>query len=33
VYGGIHFTFDTTSSFGVCTLLGDYVFDNTFRRR
>ena len=32
VYGGIHFTFDTTSSFGACTPLGDYVFDNTFRR-
>lgn len=33
VYGGIHFNFDTTSSFGVCTNLGDYVFDNTLRRR
>ena len=33
VYGGIHFNFDTTSSFGVCVPLGEYVFDNTFRRR
>lgn len=33
VYGGIHFNFDTTSSFGVCIPLGDYVFENTFRRR
>jgi hypothetical protein len=33
VYGGIHFTFDTTASFGVCVPLGDYVFDNTLRRR
>jgi hypothetical protein len=33
VYGGIHFTFDTTSSFGVCIPLGDYVFDNMLRRR
>jgi hypothetical protein len=32
VYGGIHFNFDTTSSFGVCVPLGDYVFENTFRR-
>lgn len=33
VYGGIHFNFDTTSSFGVCIPLGDYIFDNTLRRR
>jgi len=33
VYGGIHFDFDTTSSFGVCIPLGDYVYENTFRRR
>jgi hypothetical protein len=32
VYGGIHFNFDTTSSFGVCIPLADYVFDNTLRR-
>ena len=33
IYGGIHFTFDTLASFGVCTELADYVFDNSFRRR
>jgi hypothetical protein len=33
VYGGIHFNFDTTASFGVCGPLGDYVFDNALRRR
>jgi hypothetical protein len=33
IYGGIHFTFDTTSSVGVCRPLADYVFDNTLRRR
>ncbi len=33
VYGGIHYNFDTTSSFGVCVPLGEYIFDNTFRRR
>jgi hypothetical protein len=33
VYGGIHFNFDTTSSFGVCTQLGDYVYANMLRRR
>jgi hypothetical protein len=33
VYGGIHFNFDTTSSYGVCGPLGEYVFENTFRRR
>jgi hypothetical protein len=32
IYGGIHFTFDTTSSFGVCVPLADYVFENTLRR-
>lgn len=32
VYGGIHFNFDTTSSFGVCIPLADYIFDNTFRK-
>jgi hypothetical protein len=26
VYGGIHFTFDTTAGFGVCVPLADYVF-------
>jgi hypothetical protein len=33
VYGGIHYNFDTTSSFGVCVPLGEYLFENTFRRR
>ena len=33
VYGGIHFNFDTTASFGACIPLGDYVHANTFRRR
>jgi hypothetical protein len=33
VYGGIHFTFDTLASFGVCTLLADYAFDNYLRAR
>jgi hypothetical protein len=33
VYGGIHYNFDTTSSFGVCLPLGEYIFDNMFRRR
>jgi hypothetical protein len=33
VYGGIHFNFDTTSSFGTCNPLGQYVYENTFRRR
>ena len=32
VYGGIHFDFDTTASFGVCIPLGEYVFANAFRR-
>ena len=33
IYGGIHFTFDTVASFGVCTDLADYVVDNVLRRR
>jgi hypothetical protein len=33
VLGGIHFTFDTLASFGVCTDLADYVFENSLRRR
>jgi hypothetical protein len=33
VYGGIHYNFDTTSSYGVCVPLGEYIFDNAFRRR
>jgi hypothetical protein len=31
IYGGIHFTFDTLASFGVCTDLADYVFENALR--
>ena len=33
VYGGIHFEFDQTASFGVCIPLADYAFDNYLRRR
>jgi len=33
IYGGIHFTFDTTASQGVCIPLGDYVFANVLRPR
>ncbi len=33
IYGGIHYRFDTLASFGVCTPLADYVFDNYLRRR
>jgi hypothetical protein len=33
ILGGIHFTFDTVASFGVCTDLADYVYDNALRRR
>ena len=33
IYGGIHFTFETTASFGVCTALADYVYENNLRRR
>lgn len=33
IYGGIHYTFDTTASFGVCTRLADYVFENALRPR
>jgi hypothetical protein len=32
VYGGIHYRFDTTSSFGACQPLADYIFDNSLRR-
>jgi hypothetical protein len=31
VYGGIHFTFDSTASVGVCLPLADYVFENALR--
>ncbi len=33
VYGGIHFTFDTLASFGVCVPLADYAFVNYLRPR
>ena len=33
VYGGIHFDFDQTASFGVCLPLADYAFDNFLRPR
>ena len=33
VLGGIHYTFDQTASFGVCTPLADYVVNNYARRR
>ena len=33
VYGGIHFDFDQTASFGVCVPLADYAFDNFLRPR
>jgi hypothetical protein len=33
VYGGLHFEFDQTASFGQCIPLADYAFDNYMRRR
>ncbi len=33
IYGGIHFGFDHTASFGVCTELGRYAFENVLRPR
>jgi hypothetical protein len=33
VLGGIHFTFDTQASFGVCVPLGDYTVSNYLRPR
>jgi len=33
IYGGIHFTFDTLASFGVCVPLADYAFTNYLRPR
>jgi hypothetical protein len=33
VYGGIHFEFDQLASFGVCSPLADYAFDNYMRPR
>jgi hypothetical protein len=33
IYGGIHFTFDSSASIGVCSPLADYVYDNTLRAK
>ena len=33
IYAGIHFTFDHTASFGACTSVAEYVFENYLRRR
>ena len=33
IWGGIHFLFETTSSIGQCSRLGDYAVDNTLRKR
>ncbi len=33
IWGGIHFRFETLSSFGACTRLGDYAADNVLRQR
>ncbi len=33
IWGGIHYEFDTLSSFGVCTPLADYAIDNYLRAR
>ena len=33
IWGGIHFLFETLSSLGSCTQLGDYAVDNVLRRR
>jgi hypothetical protein len=33
IYGGIHFGFDHTASFGSCTALGEYAFENVLRPR
>jgi hypothetical protein len=33
IWGGIHFEFETLSSLGSCTQLGDYAVDNVLRRR
>ena len=32
IWGGIHFEFESLASTGSCTLLADYVVDNTLRR-
>lgn len=33
IWAGIHFRFETLSSFGACTRLADYAVDNVLRRR
>lgn len=33
IWGGIHFLFETLSSLGSCTQLGDYAADNVLRKR
>jgi hypothetical protein len=33
VYGGIHYTFDHTVSWGVCPLVAKYAADNYLRPR
>jgi len=33
IYAGIHFTFDHTASFGACTSVGKYAFENYLRSR
>ncbi len=33
IYGGIHYQFDSTSSFGVCPRVADYAFENHLRAR
>ena len=32
IWGGIHFEFESLASMGACTLLADYVVDNTLRK-
>lgn len=33
VWGGIHFMFETPSSLGQCSRLGDYAADNVLRKQ
>jgi hypothetical protein len=33
IYAGIHYNFDHTASFGVCTAVGEYVVTNVLRPR
>jgi len=32
IWGGIHFQFESQASQGACTLVADYVVDNTLRK-